>query len=220
MVDARLRGEWLTAAAHDGLSDPAYRVFHNALMHCNEQGTDGAIALRELRFLYPGPIDQAWLDEIAAAGFWERDDSGYLFVDWGGKLGQSTARDVEAQREKNRERKRNQRAREKQRSDGTPTNASSVARSGTPKRSPVPQRDTDDTSHRESLPPSRRDVTVGVGEERTGQERTGQEESEATIDEHTGEITEHVTSWAVAPIPDDDLWVSPDAPGVVIRGAA
>lgn len=111
MTDARLRGEWLTAAAHDGLTDAAYRVLHNALMHSNEQGTDGAIERRELRFLYPGPIDQSWLDELEAAGFWEATPTGYQFVGWVDKLGQSTAADVEHQRNRNREKQARWRAR-------------------------------------------------------------------------------------------------------------
>ncbi|MEV8370143.1 hypothetical protein [Microbacterium sp. NPDC064584] len=102
MTDARLRGEWLTAAAHDGLTDAAYRVLHNALMHSAEQGTDGAIARRELRFLYPGPLDQATLDEIQTAGFWEPVADGYQLIGWADKLGQSTAAEVEHQRARNR----------------------------------------------------------------------------------------------------------------------
>lgn len=104
MTDARLRGEWLTAPAHDGLSDAAYRVFHNALMHSNEQGTDGAIATRELRFLYPAAIKLEVLAEIEAAGFWERTESGYQLLGWSTTLGQSTAEAVEENRRRARER--------------------------------------------------------------------------------------------------------------------
>lgn len=110
MTDARLKGEWLTAASHDRLSDQAYRVLHNALMRSAEEGTDGAIDQRDLRWLYPGPIDQAWLDELEAAGFWERTANGYQFIDWAGKLGQSTQAQVETYRSKARERMRKLRA--------------------------------------------------------------------------------------------------------------
>lgn len=110
MTDARLKGEWLTAPAHDGLSDAAYRILHNALMHSNEQGTDGAISMRELRFLYPGKIDPSWLDELEAAGFWQRNKDGYLLVGWSERLGQSSAAEVEAYRAGNRERQRRRRA--------------------------------------------------------------------------------------------------------------
>ncbi len=94
MTDARLRGEWLTSAAHDALTDAAYRVLHNALMHSAEQGTDGAISERELRFLYPHALDQRVLEELEHAGFWERTASGFQLIGWSTALGQSTAADV------------------------------------------------------------------------------------------------------------------------------
>lgn len=152
MTDARLKGEWLTAAAHDELSDVAYRIFHNALMHCAEQGTDGALAKRELRFLYPSEVPSAALDELVEAGFWELTDAGgYQFIDWGGKLGQSTAAEVEGNRKRARE--RSQRYRDKK--NGTETTpATSQGRGSTPATGDV-TRDV------------RSDVTVHVG--RTGQ---------------------------------------------------
>ncbi|UIN30918.1 hypothetical protein [Microbacterium binotii] len=116
MTDARLRGEWLTAAAHDGLSDAAYRVLHNALMHSAEQGTDGAISRRELRFLYPGPLKKEVLDELTAAGFWAETDEGFQMIGWATTLGQSTAADVEAYRRNARERQR----RRREKLSGTP----------------------------------------------------------------------------------------------------
>lgn len=163
MTDARLKGEWLTAAAHDGLSDAAYRVLHNGLMHSAEQGTDGFIATRELRFLYPGPIDPAILDEIAIAGFWEKTPSGYQFIDWAGKLGQSTAVDVEKQREANRQRKRTQRAREKARRDATDDPPRDE---NTPERATAPETAPQAARAEESQRDTRRDVTVGVGQDR------------------------------------------------------
>lgn len=111
VTDARLRGEWLTAPAHDSLSDKAYRVLHNALMYCAEHGTDGALADRELRFLYPGVLDQATLDELEHAGFWARVDGGYRFIDWNGALGQSTAAEVNAYRKAHRDRQQRYRDR-------------------------------------------------------------------------------------------------------------
>lgn len=107
MVDARLRGEWLTSLAHDRLSDPAYRVLHNALMWSAEQGTDGAIDARALRYLHPRPVESTWLDELTAAGFWEPlADGGFQMLGWDTDLGQSTAADVNHQRERNRNKQR------------------------------------------------------------------------------------------------------------------
>jgi hypothetical protein len=87
-------------------------------MHSAEQGSDGAIDRRELRFLYPGVIDPSWLDELEAAGFWQKTDAGYQFIDWAGRLGQSTAADVNAVREGNRLRKQAQRERARAARDG------------------------------------------------------------------------------------------------------
>ncbi|WP_292815578.1 hypothetical protein [Microbacterium sp.] len=179
MVDARIKGEWLTQAAHDSLSDAAYRIFHNGLMHAAEQGTNGAVDERELRFLYPRAIDPAWLEEIEAAGFWARTAAGYQFIDWSGALGQSTAQDVDKQREANRNRKRAQRAREKAVKDGdTATDAAQGNTREAPARENEPNPPTthagknegvtSSPSQRESRGASRRDVTVGVGKERKG----------------------------------------------------
>jgi len=151
MTDARLRGEWLTAAAHDGLTDAAYRVLHNALMHSAEQGTDGAIATRELRFLYPGPLDQAWLDELERAGFWEPTDFGYQLIGWTTTLGQSSAEEVEKYRSNARERQRRRRERVRQ---GDGSTAQGNASAGPPVTRDVT-----------------RDVTQNVGKDRTGPER-------------------------------------------------
>ncbi|MBD3942807.1 hypothetical protein IF188_13990 [Microbacterium sp. NEAU-LLC] len=155
MTDARLRGEWLTAAAHDGLTDAAYRVLHNALMHCAEQGTDGAIAIRELRFLYPGVLEPAILDELEHAGFWERTADGFQLVGWATTLGQSTAEEVATYRRNARERQQRRRERVKQGLDAS--NASQ------PPSSEVITRD------------DQRDVTTNVtgdvGKDRTGPDR-------------------------------------------------
>lgn len=164
MTDARLKGEWLTAAAHDGLSDAAYRIFHNALMHSNEQGTDGAIDRRELRFLYPEAITDDHLQELVDAGFWERTEAGFQFLGWSDGLGQSTRVDVEAMRESNRKRKARQRERERAILDQTgPSGSHGPSGASEGFRSPK--------SHRDSQGESRESVTVGVGQDRTGQDR-------------------------------------------------
>jgi hypothetical protein len=174
MTDARLKGEWLTAAAHDGLSDPAYRVLHNALMHSAEQGTDGVITARQLRFLYPGTLKIEWLEELIDAGFLERTSDGYLLLGWSTTLGQSTAADVEAYRAKNRERQRKHRERQRQSTDGAPTEPtdSDETRPGGPRYA-------DATIPTLRLDPSRsdntrdvtRDETVNVGQARRGEDR-------------------------------------------------
>lgn len=110
MTDARLPGRWLTDPVHDNLSDGAYRVLHNALMFCAEQGTDGMIQRAQLRFVYPGTVDPAWLDELERAGLWQTTPGGYALAGWSTSLGQSTAAEVEAYRAKNRDRQRRHRA--------------------------------------------------------------------------------------------------------------
>lgn len=151
MTDARLRGEWLTAAAHDGLTDAAYRVLHNALMHSAEQGTDGAISTRELRFLYPGALADGILDELVHAGFWEQTLEGYQLIGWDTVLGQSTASEVEQYRRNSRERQQRRRRALKEAQDAkAPTEGL---------RTEVVTRD------------NTRDVAGYVGKDRTGPDR-------------------------------------------------
>jgi hypothetical protein len=149
MTDARLKGEWLTAAAHDALTDAAYRVLHNALMHSAEQGTDGAIATRELRFLYPGSLDPSVIAEIEAAGFWERTDVGLQLIGWSTTLGQSSALEVEQYRRNARERQQRRRDRLK-----APLNSEGS-----------------DSVTRERSRDVTRDVTGYIGKDRTGPDR-------------------------------------------------
>ena len=181
MTDARLRGEWLTAAAHDGLSDAAYRVFHNALMHSAEQGTDGAIARRELRFLYPGVLDQSTLDEIERAGFWERTTDGYQLIGWATTLGQSTAAEVAEYRQKARDRQRKRRNAVRTAQDANPDGEALSAA--------VVTRDV--TSN------VTRDIARDVGKDRTGQERQGQATDESDTETALRQLT-----WPVVEIPN------------------
>ncbi|MDF2047287.1 hypothetical protein P2P98_14060 [Microbacterium sp. Kw_RZR3] len=157
MTDARLRGEWLTAPAHDGLTDAAYRVLHNALMHSNEQGTDGAITNRELRFLYPGSIAPTVLKELEAAGFWEQTPTGYQLLGWSDALGQSSAEEVERQRARNREKQARWREKHVSRDRNTSPKFEGVRSSG----------ETGDNTG-EVTGYETGDVTGVVGQDRTG----------------------------------------------------
>lgn len=95
----------------DDLSDVAWRVFTGGLMWSVENGTDGFIPERYTRWLHPdGPQESAFA-ELVKAGVWKRTSAGYQFVDWEGDLGQSTAQEVEAYREKNRIKAQRHRAR-------------------------------------------------------------------------------------------------------------
>lgn len=171
MTDARLKGEWLTAPAHDGLTDAAYRVLHNALMHSAEQGTDGAITRRELRFLYPGTLEPAVLTEISDAGFWEPTDDGYQLLGWSTTLGQSTAADVEQYRTAARERQRRKRDRDRTQTPTSPTTSAALAAENTPPGGETPDSAHDDAQHDLSRRDAHRDVTRDVGQDRTGQAR-------------------------------------------------
>lgn len=177
MTDARLKGEWLTAPVHDGLSDAAYRIFHNALMHSAEQGTDGLITTRELRFLYPGRIDPAWLDELASAGIWEATGDGYQLIGWSDVLGQSTAAEVEAYRAGNRERQRRRRERQRAASNDRARGDSSFTG---PEAASPPQATRDLTGG--VTRDSSRDLPHDVGKARTGTARPSPSSPDGLID--------------------------------------
>ena len=90
----------------DSLSDTAWRVLTGGLMWCAENGTDGDIPSRYVKYLHPdGEKPDANL-ELVKAEIWIHSTTGYLFIDWNGALGQSTAAEVAAYRQNARERSR------------------------------------------------------------------------------------------------------------------
>lgn len=113
MTDARLPGRWLVSPAFRALSDKAWRCLTEALMYCNEAGTDGV--LEEASYpLVRHSTDPATLDELKRAGLIIIGSTYLALPDWDTKLGQSTAEAVERQRAFNRDRQK--RARERARS--------------------------------------------------------------------------------------------------------
>lgn len=101
MTDSRLPGRWLTDDTMDSLSDRAWRTFTGSLMWSNEQGTDGAIPTRSLRFLHPLGVDAPTTDELVAARLWTRTKTGVQVRGWV-EIGQETAAKVQQRREANR----------------------------------------------------------------------------------------------------------------------
>jgi len=113
MTDSRLRGEWLAAMRFDDLTDTAWRVFTRGLMWSNENGTDGRVPNRYLKFLHPdGEKPEAFV-ELVTAALWTRVPDGYQFIDWDGGLGQNTASYVAERKRKAADRQRAKREREK-----------------------------------------------------------------------------------------------------------
>lgn len=109
MTDSRLPGRWLTDPVMDNLSDPAWRAFTGSLMWSNEAGTDGDVPARQMRLIHPqGSPPKRVVDELVAAGLWERTSSGVQVLDWQGN-GQELASVVEEKRRVNRERQRKRR---------------------------------------------------------------------------------------------------------------
>ncbi|GAA3654455.1 hypothetical protein [Microbacterium marinilacus] len=131
MADARLRSEWLGQMRFLDLSDAAWRVFTSALMWSVENGTDGAIPARHLRYLHPDGVRDDANAEITAAGLWTATENGYQLEDWAGALGQSTAQQIESYRTGARDRQRRRRERQKA-AEAAPdtTEGGSVAQAG------------------------------------------------------------------------------------------
>lgn len=123
MTDARLRAEWLGRMKFDALSDTAWRVFTGALMWSVENGTDGKIPSRYLRYLHPDGEQPAAYDEILEAGIWEESFDGYRLLEWDGELGQSTAAQMETYKENARIRQRRHREQERKRLSSKTTKA-------------------------------------------------------------------------------------------------
>ena len=94
------------------LSDGAWRVFTNALMWCNSQGTDGDLPSQYVKYTYPAGDPSEYVLELLDVGLFEPTEKGFVVPDWVG-IGQSPAAQVAAYRENSR--LRQQKLREKKR---------------------------------------------------------------------------------------------------------
>jgi hypothetical protein len=157
----------------DDLSDTAWRVFTGALMWCNRHGTDGALPTRYLKTLHPDGVQPAANEELEHHQLWSRTETGYKLAEWGGKLGQSTADEVEAYKASNRERQRKFRDRERAKK------AAHLPRD-------VTRYVTDD-------------VTGDVGKDRLGKDRPGQAEVLTAVPDE--KPVNAVATWPVVQIP-------------------
>jgi hypothetical protein len=110
MTDTRLPEQWLLSPKMLELSDGAWRVFTNALMWCNSQGTDGDLPSRYVKYTYPTGDSSEYVLELLSVGLFEKTENGFVLPDWVG-MGQSPASQVAAYRENNR--LRQQKLREK-----------------------------------------------------------------------------------------------------------
>lgn len=116
MTDSRLPEQWLLSPKMLELSDAAWRVFTNALMWCNSQGTDGDLPSRYVKYTYPTGDPSEYVLELLEVGLLEQTEEGFVIPDWEG-LGQSPASQVAAYRENNK--LRQQKAREKKKTAQT-----------------------------------------------------------------------------------------------------
>jgi hypothetical protein len=110
MTDARLPDKWLGDPTFSVLSDPAWRLFSNALMWSNRYGTDGVIESRFLTHLLVQGDTNSQVFELIDSGLAVHTSTG-IEIPWL-DLGQSLASDVEKQRAQNRQRKAKQKERE------------------------------------------------------------------------------------------------------------
>jgi hypothetical protein len=198
MTDARLRGEWIGKIKFDNLTDTAWRMFTLGLMWSAEQGTDGHIPARYLRTLHPDGEQPHAIQQIAQAGFWEIITDGVQFIDWDGRLGQSTSLQVETNKANARERQRAFRERERMKL------AKAVNFQSAPSESDAGMRDVT------------RDVTSSVTHD------VGKGKGEGSGQEgFPGNEVREVLTWPVVEIPTEE-WGDPSAPGNAIspKGAA
>lgn len=172
----------------DGLSDVAWRVFTRGLMWCVDNGTDGAVPEKYLRWLHPDGEQESAYVELVKAGVWKRTPAGYQFIDWDGALGQTTAERLEAYQRNGRERQRKYREKE---------HAKLVAKVSTSEQG---------KGLRSSLTTGddTRDVTRDVGLGEGEGEGTDREVTE-TVNSDTGEV-----SWPVVEIPKTE-WAEDDS---------
>jgi hypothetical protein len=113
MTDSRLPEQWLLNPKMLELSDGAWRVFTNALMWCNSQGTDGDLPARYVKYTYPTGDPSEYVLELLDVGLLEQTEKGFMIPDWEG-IGQSPAAQVAAYKENSR--LRQQKSRDKKKS--------------------------------------------------------------------------------------------------------
>lgn len=82
MTDARLHPTFLTNVKIDGLSDEAFRVFVNSIVHAAAQETDGHISRRSLRLLHPEADLRACAAALVTARLWEPREDGWFVHDF------------------------------------------------------------------------------------------------------------------------------------------
>ncbi|GEB94395.1 hypothetical protein [Microbacterium lacticum] len=104
MTDGRIPGKWIAEPRFAEMSVDAWCVFTKAIAWSNEAGTDGVVKRRYLSQFHPsGETQPAAYKELADLGLWAPTPDGYAFKDWAkkahlGGLGQSTAAQVQKNR--------------------------------------------------------------------------------------------------------------------------
>lgn len=110
MTDARLPDQWLGHPRFEGVQPETWVFFINCLMWSNRYGTDGRIPRSyAVQMSFGWNLDLILL-QLENAGVCQVE-SAYIQFHWL-ELGQSSASEVEARREKNRERQRLKRERD------------------------------------------------------------------------------------------------------------
>lgn len=115
MTDARLAPTFLGNPKVDNLTDVAFRIYVNAIVHCARHETDGLVARRAARLLHPDLLDLSpYVQELVRAGFWEVRPDGWQVHDF--LEYQSSKAQMDAYRATQRDKKRRQRQAKKQES--------------------------------------------------------------------------------------------------------
>ena len=123
MTDGRIPGMWVTQPRFIEMNVNTWTVFSKAIAWANEHGTDGHVPRRYLPLLHPdGHYPDAYA-ELCDMGLWYPAGDGYQFSKWAekpsvGGLGQSTAEQVEKNKESNRERQQKWRDKKKAGEEG------------------------------------------------------------------------------------------------------
>ena len=118
MTDGRIPGMWVNQPRFIEMNVNTWSVFSKAIAWANEHGTDGHVPRRYLPLLHPdGHCPDAYA-ELCDMGLWYPAGDGYQFSKWAekpsvGGLGQSTAEQVEKNKQQNRDRVAKSRAKKK-----------------------------------------------------------------------------------------------------------
>lgn len=83
MTDGRISFEWIIQLEALNVSDAAFRHWVGSIAYCSEHLPSGRFEMRQSRFFSPAAFTESVVEELVAAGCWERiSETEFQLVKW------------------------------------------------------------------------------------------------------------------------------------------